>query len=155
MIKMASARWNSSNFNFNLILIFQDEILVILNTNLELETYIKGHHVYNEVWNLEVGWKLNVLMEPDNRVDMFAVCVEKDQAVVGHLKKGNTGKFTKTIFYFLRSDTYCNCYAEVSVKWFNLEDGEGLQVPCKIIITGQAKYVNILKHELQKINELW
>ena len=155
MIKMASARWNSSNFNFNLILIFQDEILVILNTRLELETYIKGHHVYNEVWNLEVGWKLNVLMEPDNRVDMFAVCVEKDQAVVGHLKKGNTGKFTKTIFYFLRSDTYCNCYAEVSVKWFNLEDGEGLQVPCKIIITGQAKYVNILKHELQKINELW
>ena len=93
-------------------------------------------------------------MEPDNHVDNLAVCVEKDQTVVGHLKKGDSGKFAKTIFYFLRSDTYCNCYAEVSGKRCNLKDGEGLQVPCKIIITGQKKYVNILKHELQKINEL-
>ena len=54
--------------------------------------------------------KLNELMEPDNRVDKFAVCDEKDQTVVGYLKKGDSGKFAKTIFYFLRNDTYCNCY---------------------------------------------
>ena len=28
---------------------FQDEIPVILNISLELETHIKGHHVYKEV----------------------------------------------------------------------------------------------------------
>ena len=28
---------------------FQDEIPVILNASLELEMYIKGHHVYKEV----------------------------------------------------------------------------------------------------------
>ena len=44
-------------------------------------------------------------MEPDNHVDNLAVCVEKDQTVVGHLKKGDSGKFANTIFYFLRSDT--------------------------------------------------
>ena len=92
-------------------------------------------------------------MEPDNCVDKFAVCIKKDQTVVGYLKKGNSGKLTKMIFYFL-SDTYFNCYTEVSGKRRNLKDGEGLQVPCKIIITGLKKYVNILKHELQKINEL-
>ena len=32
--------------------------------------------------------------------------------------------------------TYCSCYAEISGKWCNLKDGEGLQVPCKIIIIG-------------------
>ena len=85
----------------------------------------------------DVGEKLNVLMEPDNRVDKFAICLGKDQTVVGHLKKGDPGKFTKTIFYFLGSDTYCNCYAEISGKQCNLKDGEGLQVPCKIIIAGQ------------------
>ena len=100
-----------------------------------------------------MGEKLNVLMEPDNRVDKFAVCVQKDQTVVGHLKKGDSGKFAKTIFYFLRSDTYCNCYDGNCRKRCNLKEGEGLQVPCKIIITGQKKYVNILKHKLQKINE--
>ena len=35
-------------------------------------------------------------MEPDNR---DAVCVDKDQTVVGHLKKGDSGKFAKTIFF--------------------------------------------------------
>ena len=83
---------------------FQDEIPVNLNTSPELETHIKGHHLYKEVWTPEVGEKLNMLMETDNRVDKFAVCFEKDQAVIGHLKKGGSGKFAKTIFYFLISD---------------------------------------------------
>ena len=76
-------------------------------------------------------------MEPNSRVDKFAVCVEKDQTVFGHLKKVDSEKIAKTIFYFLRSDTYCNCYAKVSGKRFNLKDGEELQVPCQIIIMGQ------------------
>ena len=69
MIKMASATVET--------ICFQDDFRVILNTSLELETYIKGHDVYKEVWTPEVGEKLNVMMEPDNRVDKFAVCVEK------------------------------------------------------------------------------
>ena len=69
MIKMATATVET--------ICFQDEIAVILNTSLELEMHINGHHVYKEVWIPEVGEKLSVLMEPDNRVDKFAVCVEK------------------------------------------------------------------------------
>ena len=80
-------------------------------------------------------------MEPGNRVDKFAACVKNDQTFVGHLKKGDSRKFAKTIFYFVRSDTYCNCYADVSEKRCNLKDGERIQVPCKVIITGQKKYV--------------
>ena len=76
-------------------------------------------------------------MKPDDCVDKFAVCVGKGKTVFGHLKKGNSGKFAKTNFYFLRSDTYCNCYAEVSGKRHNLKDGEGLQFPWKIIIAKQ------------------
>ena len=93
-------------------------------------------------------------MEPDNLVDKFAVGVEKDQTFVGHFKKGDSVKFGNMVFYFLRSDNYFSCYAKVSGKRCNLEDGEGLHVSCKVIITGQKKYVNKLKHELQKINEL-
>ena len=132
---------------------FQDEIPVILNTSIELETYIKGHHGFMEVWTPEVEEKLNVLMEPNDRVDKFPVYVKKYQAVVGYLKKGDSGKFAKMIFYFLRRDIYCNCYVEISEKRCNLKDGEGLQVPWEIMITGQKKYVNILKHELQKTND--
>ena len=45
-----------------------------------------------------MGEKLNVLLEPDNRVDKFTVCVEKDHTVVGQLGKGDPGKFAKTTF---------------------------------------------------------
>ena len=118
MIKMASATVET--------IYFQDKIPVILSTSLELETYIRGHRIYKEVQTPEVGENLNVLIEPDNRVDKFAVCVEKDQTVVGHLKNRESGKFAKTIFYFLRRDSYCNCYAEISGKRCNMKDGEGL-----------------------------
>ena len=76
-------------------------------------------------------------MEPDNRVDKFADWIEKDHTVVGYLKKRDSGKFAKTILYFLRSDTYCNSYTVVSGKQCSLKGGEGLQVPCKIIVTRQ------------------
>ena len=84
-------------------------------------------------------------IEPNNCVDKYAVCVEKDKKVVGHLKKGESGKFAKIIFYFLRSDPYSSCIAAISGKRCNLKDGEGLQVPCKLDMTGQHQYVNILK----------
>ena len=116
---------------------FQDKIPVILTTCLELETYIKSHHVYKEIRILEFGEQLHVLIETDNCVDKFTVCAEKKQAVVGHLKKGDSGKFAKRILYFLRSDIYFSCYANVSAKRCNLKDGEGLQVPCKMILRGQ------------------
>ena len=69
MIKMASARVEN--------VCFQDKILVTLTTYLELETYIKGHLAYKEIWTPELGEQLNVPMEPVNRFDKFAVYVEK------------------------------------------------------------------------------
>ena len=93
-------------------------------------------------------------IEPGNCVDKYAVCVEKDKKVVGHLKKEESRKFAKIIFYFLRSDPYSSCIATISGKRCNLKDGEGLQVPCKFDTTGQQQYVNILKQELQKTKEL-
>ena len=52
------------NMAANETICFQDEIPVILITCLELETYIKGHHVYKEVWTPELGEQLNVRIAP-------------------------------------------------------------------------------------------
>ena len=111
---------------------FQEEISIILITSVELGTYIKGHHVYKEIWNPKLGEELNVRIEANNLVDKFALCVEKDGNIVGHLKKGVSGKFAKTVFYFLRSDNYSTFFAKVSGNRCNLKDGEGLQVPCDL-----------------------
>lgn len=41
-------------------------------------------------------------MEPRNFVDKYANATIKGGHVVGHLKKGTSGKFGKKIFYFLK-----------------------------------------------------
>ena len=78
----------------------------------------------------------------------------KDGKIVGHLKKGNSGRYAKTFFYFLHSDPYSQCTATVKGKRCNLGDGEGLQVPCSLNVVGQTKYVKILRQELIKIKEI-
>ena len=69
-----------------------------------------------------MGEKLNILMETDNRVDKFAVCFGKDQAFIGYLKKGSSGKFAKTSFCFFKIEAYCNCYTEILGRRCNLKN---------------------------------
>ena len=89
--------------------------------------------ISNEVWQTR--------REPENPTGEYAVCVLKGSKVVGHLKKGSNGRFAKTIFYFLRSDTYTG-------KPVNLADDEGMQVPCMLELEGQGRYIDVLKQNL-------
>ena len=86
------------------IICLQDELPVVLITTLDLETFIKGHHMYKDIWTPKQGKQLDVLMKPDNRMDKFAVCVKINETIVGHLTKGTAGRFARTIFYLLHSD---------------------------------------------------
>ena len=88
------------------IICLQDELPIVLITTLDLETFIKGHHVYKDIWTPKQGERLDVLIEPDNLMDKFAVCVKINEKIEGHLKKCTSGRFAKTIFYFLRIDAY-------------------------------------------------
>ena len=93
-------------------------------------------------------------MEPDNQMDKFAVCVKISEKIVGHLMKGTSGRFAKIIFYFLRSDAYSSARAKVTGERCNLGDGEGMQIPCKLGLSGQPKFVSLLRKELMKMKEI-
>ena len=44
-------------------------------------------------------------MKPTNKLDKYAVAViGRDGDVINHLPLGKSGKFAKTVFYFLKSD---------------------------------------------------
>ena len=68
--------------------------------------------------------------------------------------KDNLVLFAKTIFYFLRSDANSSAWAKVTGKRCNLDDGEGMQVPCKLSLSGQRKFVSLLRKELIKMKEI-
>ena len=78
----------------------------------------------------------------------YAVAVKKNNVVVGHLPLGCSGKFAKTIFYFLRADEWSECKAIVTGKPVNRGDGDGMQVPCLPKFHGQKSLIDILKQQL-------
>ena len=80
----------------------------------------------------------------------YPACVKKNECIVGHLSFGKTGNFAKTICYFLRADKCTICEVESTGKSVNLGNGEGMQVPCKLKLTGLSKFVNILQNSLNK-----
>ena len=72
--------------------------------------------------------ELETEMEPDNVIDIFAVCVRKNTSTVGHLPLGKNGKFAK-IFYFLRADQDAECKVVVTAKKSILATG----MECKFL----------------------
>ena len=48
---------------------------------------MRGYYVYNDIWEAVVGETLLCVREPRNAHDRYAVVVEKDSTVIGHLPK--------------------------------------------------------------------
>ena len=67
---------------------------------------------------------------------------------------GVTGRFAKTIFYFLSGDPSPESTAKIIGPRCNFGGKECLQVPCSLQIVGQKKFVEIPKKEFSKMGEL-
>ena len=102
-----------------------DEILITVLREVEFNCHVTGYHVYKTDWHPFIGEILPAEMEPTNIADKYAVCVKKDGNVVGHLEKGRSGRFAKTIFFFLRADAMGSCSITVTGRAENLGDNKG------------------------------
>ena len=80
-----------------------EEIPIVVSTNVDVDSFVKGYPEYKSIWTLKIGEILSTAREPGNSVDNYAVCVKKEKEIVGHLPLGKDGKFAKTVFYFLES----------------------------------------------------
>ena len=122
-------------------------IPIVVVTSTDIVSNIKGYHVYKSVWTPTLQEQVYGEMEPHKPVDKHAVAIKKDEKVVGHLPLGENGKFAKTIFYFLRADPYGKCNITATGKAVNLGDGDEMQVPCILHLSGQKSMVEILKQQ--------
>ena len=80
------------------------EIPFVTIKEFETESVIKGYHAYMNDWTPTLGENVSLRPEPANETDEYAVAVTTDARVIGHLKKGKTGRYAKTDFYFLRAN---------------------------------------------------
>ena len=90
-------------------------------------------------WNATLGEFLKVQLESENE---FHSCSQKSDAVVGHSPKGKTGRLAKTISFFLRGNNEISCKVKVTGKRVSISNWEGLQIPCRLHFTGDAKYIS-------------
>ena len=53
----------------------------------EVDSCIRGFHIYKDIWSPEVGEVISCERELGNREDPFAVAVKKNSTIVGHLPR--------------------------------------------------------------------
>ena len=82
-------------------------------------------------------------------MDKYAVCVKKENEIVGNLPLGKDRKFAKNVFYFLKADEYDSRNVLINGKPVNLGDGDGMQVSCALNFVGQKKFICILQKTLK------
>ena len=56
-------------------------------SSVEIDTVMRGYHVYKEVWTSTLGEELTCRRECDNFHDRFAVAIIKGSDIVGHVPK--------------------------------------------------------------------
>ena len=124
------------------------EMPLVIIKEFETESVIKGYHACMNDWTPIIVENLSTRSEPENEIDRYAAAVTKEPRVIGHLKKGKTGRYAKTVFYFLRANPMNTASITVTGKSINFGDGQGLQIPCTILFKGEEKYIEVLKKHL-------
>ena len=118
------------------------EISQLITIEFETESVIKGYHTYMNDWTPILGENLSTRSEPENEIDKYAVAITKDARVIGHLKKGKTGRYAKTVFYFLRANLMNTISITVTGKGLTLEMGKACKFPAQFY---SKEKKNILK----------
>jgi len=53
----------------------------------EIDSVVRGYHIYKDVWDAHIGTELPCLPESNNREDRYAVAVMDGDLVVGHMPR--------------------------------------------------------------------
>ena len=112
----------------------------------EIPSWIRGYHVYQDTWEIEIGEVLDLIHEPNNEHDKNAIAVIKDNDdVAGHTlwALASTKQGTGIIRHFL---TKKGSKGQVQVvgKAVNRGGGYGMEIPCAYKFTGQPRNVDML-----------
>ena len=98
--------------------------------SMEVESVVRGHHVYKSVWTPVSGEELAVTPEVKNSHDRYVVAVLKNGEVVGHIPR----ELSRTFYFFLKHSGEISCVITGKRKY-----GVGLEVPCIYKVKGSSR----------------
>ena len=96
----------------------------------EVESCVRGFHVYKDKWTPTIGETLSCELEDGNLFDPYAVAIKKGTNVIGHIPR----KISAACSLFLEMSGTLTCEITDSNHQysFDLPQG-GLQIPCKLV----------------------
>ena len=119
-----------------------------------LESSVRGHHVYKDVWTPILHEWLQTRQELGNAEDEYAVGVIKSdpsslnsELTVGHVPR----ELSRIFWYFIQNDGEITCEIIASRRRSSLVQG-GLEVPCLYKFLGKKKHIKKLKKLLKGLN---
>ena len=98
---------------------------------IEVNSFIRGYHVYKDMWTPFIREELILRREPDDVKDRSAVVVVKDGQIVGHIPLN----ISAVVSCFLQRLN--KGFAIVTGDRVNRGAGYGLEVPCTYKFYGQ------------------
>ena len=123
------------------------------SSTFQCDSFVRGYHVYINIWEPLVGECLKSRKEPTNEMDKIAFAVIhinfcSEEVVVEHVPKN----MSKILFMFL-SLPHCVLDIFVTGKRINRGGGYGLEIPANFYFYGRKKAINWLKNKINKIEE--
>ena len=104
----------------------------------EVESCIRGFHMYQDTWTPVIGEELHCAREGKNIHDHYAVVVKKERHVVGQVPRKVSAACT--LFLQKGGDLKGRITAARHRYSTDLPQG-GLEIPCKLVFSGQEEMV--------------
>ena len=101
------------------------------------DSAVRGYHIYQDIWEANYGKLLSCVRETGNVFDPFAVCVQKDGDIVGHVPR----KISAICSLFMRQNGTIHCKVTGSRRYSSDITQGGLEIPCQLIFEGDKKSV--------------
>ena len=98
----------------------------------EVESCVRGYHIYKAVWTPTIGEVLSCTRETVNLHDHYAVKVERSGVIVGHLPK----KISTICSLFISNGGTISCQIDGSRRYSQDLDQGGLEIPCLLKLEG-------------------
>ena len=117
--------------------------------DIEVESCVRGHHVYSTIWTPVLGELLSCRRELDNSEDRYAVAIcNVADTVIGHIPR----KISFLCSVFIRRGGVIRCIVNGDRQYSHDLPQGGMEVPCRLVFSGAEKDLNKVKKYLEDCN---
>ena len=119
--------------------------MALIDISFELESCIRGHHIYKDVWTPVVHEELNCRREERNISDPYAVAIIKSGNIVGHVPR----RISTACNLFIQKGGVIVCTVTGPRRYSSDLPQGGLEVPCRLSFRGDSKLITKLNRLLR------